>query len=139
VLLEGDDPLPLDGPFGDGTLADALLTPTRIYAPGLAAVRALDGAVHAASHITGGGLPGNLPRVLPAGTRAQVRPGAIPAPAIFDLVAERGDVAPEEMAKTFNLGVGMVLVVDAAREAEVREALEAVGETPLDLGEVHAA
>jgi phosphoribosylformylglycinamidine cyclo-ligase len=94
-------------------LGEVLLTPTRIYARDcLALAAALE--VHAFSHVTGGGLSANLARVLPAGVVAEIdRTTWTPAP-IFTLIAERGNVAPEEMERTFNLGVGMVALVPAS-------------------------
>jgi phosphoribosylformylglycinamidine cyclo-ligase len=91
-------------------LGEVLLTPTRIYALDCLALAAAT-EVHAFSHVTGGGLSANLARVLPAGLRAEIdRTTWTPAP-IFDLIASRGGVAPAEMERTFNLGVGMVAVV----------------------------
>jgi phosphoribosylformylglycinamidine cyclo-ligase len=103
--LSLDSSADLDVPLGE-----VLLTPTRIYARDcLALAAALE--VHAFSHVTGGGLTANLARVLPAGLRAQIdRTTWTPAP-IFELIASRGGVSPEEMERTFNLGVGMVAVV----------------------------
>jgi phosphoribosylformylglycinamidine cyclo-ligase len=94
-------------------LGEVLLTPTRIYALDcLSLAAALD--VHAFSHVTGGGLQANLDRVLATGLRADIdRASWTPAP-IFDLIAARGNVAPDEMERTFNLGVGMVAVLPAA-------------------------
>ncbi len=93
-----------------GKLADDLLAPTRIYVKDCLALRdALD--VHAFAHITGGGLPGNLPRVLPLEHRAVLRRGSWQTPAIFDRIQELGEVAPDEMLRTFNCGVGMCVVL----------------------------
>lgn len=118
-------------------LADVLLTPTRIYARAVdAALQA--GGVHALCHITGGGLPGNLPRVLPDGLGARIDPAAVPRQPIFDLIAKLGQVEPGEMRRAFNLGVGLVLVVDPASEAALTEALVAAGEAPFPLGRVVA-
>ncbi len=117
----------------EGSLADALLAPTRIYAKGCRAALAT-GAVHAMSHITGGGLPGNLPRVLPQGCAAQIDAAAWARPPIFDLIQSRGGIAEGEMRRTFNLGVGMVFVVDSARAAQVITALEDAGESPFTMG-----
>ena len=95
------------------TLGAELLTPTRIYAPDcLALAGALD--VHAFAHVTGGGLAGNLARVLPPGAEAVIERSAWRPPPIFDLIARLGDVEPAEMERTFNLGVGMVAVVAEA-------------------------
>jgi phosphoribosylformylglycinamidine cyclo-ligase len=105
--------LPLDSTADLGVpLGEVLLTPTRIYALDcLALAAALE--VHAFSHVTGGGLTANLARVLPAGLHAEIdRTTWSPAP-IFDLIAARGGVEPQEMERTFNLGVGMVAVVPA--------------------------
>lgn len=99
-----------DEPFEGGTLADALMTPTRIYVvPLLALHRA--GLLRAAAHITGGGLPGNLPRVLPDGMRAVLDVGAWPLPPVFRWLAKTGGVAADEMLRVFNCGIGMALVV----------------------------
>jgi phosphoribosylformylglycinamidine cyclo-ligase len=100
-------------------LGDVLLTPTRIYAKDCLAL-AESVEVHAFAHVTGGGLTVNLQRVLPPGIEAAIDRGTwTPAP-IFDLIAARGAVAPEEMERTFNLGVGMVAVVaPAAADAAV--------------------
>ncbi|MFT4622835.1 MAG: phosphoribosylformylglycinamidine cyclo-ligase [Myxococcota bacterium] len=92
------------------SLAEELLRPTRIYAKELLELRATVG-FDAASHITGGGLPGNVPRVLPAGLGARIERGSWPMPPIFDLLRSAGALSESDLAKTFNLGVGMVLVV----------------------------
>jgi len=93
-----------------GKLADELLAPTRIYVKDCLALRdALD--VHAFAHITGGGLPGNLPRVLPPEHRAVLRRGSWKTPAIFDRIQQLGEVAPDEMLRTFNCGIGMCVVL----------------------------
>ena len=122
-------------PFAPGrTLGEALMAPTRIYVrPLLALHRA--GLLHAAAHVTGGGLPGNLPRVLPDGTRAVLR-ADWPVPPVFGWLARTGGIAPAEMARVFNCGIGMALVVrdpDAA-SALLREA----GETVLPIGRIEA-
>jgi len=115
----------LDGLDGR-TLADALLEPTRIYAKD---VLALLGKVQVKSfaHITGGGLPGNVPRNLPDGTRAVVDERRWPRPAIFDVVEREGEVPHDEMVRTFNMGLGLVAVVAPADEAAVHEVLGARG------------
>ena len=115
-------------------LAEVLLEPTRIYARAVAALAAqLGPELHALAHITGGGVPGNLPRVLPAGVVAEVRRGW-PQPPIFDLIAQGGPVTPEEMLKTFNLGVGMIAVVARGAVRAAVETLEATGEQAWELG-----
>jgi phosphoribosylformylglycinamidine cyclo-ligase len=111
-------------------LADELMEPTRVHAPDvLAVLEALraDGGLHAACHVTGGGLPGNLPRVLPPGLGAVVDPSTWDWPAIFRWLAEQGPVEPAEMWRTFNCGVGMVLVLAPDAVARATEVLAARG------------
>ncbi len=99
--------------LGGRTLADALLEPTRIYARDLLAVLS-EVPVKAVAHVTGGGLPGNVPRNLPAGTRAVIRSGTWDVPPVFGLIEREGAVARDEMYRTFNMGLGLVLVLPAA-------------------------
>ncbi len=121
------------------TAGEALLTPTRIYARAVASLIGELGAdVHALCHVTGGGVPGNLPRVLPNGTRARVSHRR-PWPPIFELLARGGPVDEAEMRRTFNLGVGLIAVVDAARAEAAERALNAAGERARRFGEVLAA
>jgi phosphoribosylformylglycinamidine cyclo-ligase len=115
-------------------LEEALLEPTRIYVkPALAAIRET-GAVKALSHITGGGLSENLPRVLPDGIAAHVELGAWRAPPVFGWLMRAASLDPAEMLRTFNCGIGMVVV--AAREGAdaVLGALQAAGEAPIRIG-----
>ncbi len=123
-------------PFEPGkTLGEVLLTPTRIYVrPLLALHRA--GLLLAAAHITGGGLPGNLPRVLPAGTRAVLR-ADFAVPPVFAWLARAGGVAATEMLRVFNCGVGMALVV--RDPAAARAVLAAAGAPAFELGRIEAA
>ncbi|AHD01071.1 phosphoribosylformylglycinamidine cyclo-ligase [Leisingera methylohalidivorans] len=124
-------------PFGEGTLGEALLTPTRLYVKqSLAAVRA--GGVHALAHITGGGLTENLPRVLPEGLGADIDLNAWQLPGVFQWMAATGDIAEAEMLKTFNCGIGMILSVSADRADALIELLEGEGETVSRLGTVTA-
>ena len=122
VLLERAK-LRLDRPAPGlrSTLGAELLRPTRIYVrPILDLLRRMpSGAVRGMAHITGGGLPGNLPRVLPAGCRAVVRRGSWRTPPIFDLIERLGRVPRAEMDRTFNNGVGFVLIVAASHTARV--------------------
>ena len=121
--------------FEGKTLGETLLTPTRIYVkPVLDLIGALP--LHAAAHITGGGLPGNVPRVLPSGVRAVLEAKRWQEPAIFDWLRRAGNVGRDEMYRTFNCGLGMVLVV-AEREAEAALArLRAHGETAQVVGHI---
>ena len=133
--LSYDDP----APFADGeTLGQALLTPTRIYVRSvLAAIRAAGtGGIHAIAHITGGGLVENLPRVLPDDLCAAIDESAWPRPAVFDWIAEAGGIAPAEMRRTFNCGIGMAIVVPAAALGPATDALESAGEKVFRIGRV---
>jgi phosphoribosylformylglycinamidine cyclo-ligase len=125
-----------EAPFAPGqSLGAALMTPTRLYvAPVLALHRA--GLLHAAAHITGGGLPGNVPRVLPEGMRA-VMTGGWEVPAVFRWLAQAGGVAAQEMLRVFNCGIGMVVVV--RDEAAATALLEQSGERVFALGRVEPA
>lgn len=128
VLLERAG-LALDGPAWDGadvTLGDELLRPSVIYTP---AVRAAIGAadVHAVAHITGGGFDGNIPRALPEGARAVVDQGTWEVPAIFGEIRRLGRVDDDEMARVFNLGLGMVLTVGADTVDDALAALSGAG------------
>ena len=126
-----------DCPFGEGSLGEALLTPTRLYVKQcLAAVRA--GGVHALAHITGGGLTENLPRVLPENLGADIDLNAWELPPVFKWMAETGNIAEAEMLKTFNCGIGMILSVSADRADALTEVLAAEGETVSRLGTVTA-
>jgi phosphoribosylformylglycinamidine cyclo-ligase len=122
-------------PFADATLGAALLAPTRLYVrPALAAIRA--GGVHALAHITGGGLTENLPRVLPEGLGAAIDLGSWSLPPVFRWLAAEGGVAQAEMLKTFNAGIGLVLVVAADRAEALAAELTAAGETVHRIGTV---
>ena len=103
----------------------------------LAAIRET-GAVKALAHITGGGFPDNIPRVLPDGLGVSLDLAAIPVPPVFGWLAATGNVAEREMLRTFNCGVGMIVVAEAARAGEVEAALKAAGESPVRMGEVVA-
>lgn len=112
-----------------------LLAPTRLYVkPALAAIRA--GGVHALAHITGGGLTENLPRVLPEGMGADIDLGTWSLPPVFGWLAEAGGLQQSEMLKTFNAGIGMVLVVAADRADALSELLTQSGETVSRIGKV---
>ena len=117
----------LDRDIGEMRLVDALLAPTRIYASSVLPLTR-DGAVRAIAHVTGGGIVENLPRVLPQGTRAIVDPSSWRRPAVFEWIQDAGGIAEEEMWRTFNCGVGMLLVVAHGSAGALVDALEANGE-----------
>ena len=114
-------------------LIDALMAPTRIYVKSLLPlVRA--GKVHGMAHITGGGLLENIPRILPEGLHAHVNADLWEQPRLMGFLQSQGHIEPEEMARTFNCGIGMAVVVAADVAADVKAALEAAGETVHQIG-----
>ncbi len=119
-----------------GTLGETLLAPTRIYVKALKSIKKAGVKVKACSHITGGGFYENVPRMLKEGTRAVIKKDSYEVPAIFRLLASKGDIAPEMMYNTFNMGIGMVLAVDPADVDKTMEAVRAAGETPYIIGSV---
>lgn len=139
-ILEGTNlTLGAPAPFATGmTVAEALLAPTRIYVKPLLALHRA-GLLKAAAHITGGGLPGNLPRVLPAGTVAALDARAWPVPPVFAWLACTGGVAPEEMLRVFNCGIGMVLVIAADQADAAATQLREAGESVFRIGVLEAA
>lgn len=116
-------------------LIDYLIEPTRIYVKSLLPV-VRSGRVHALAHITGGGLLENVPRVLPAGLHARIDADAWEQPRLMAFLQAQGNIEPQEMARTFNCGVGMVLAVAPADVASVTADLEAAGETVFRVGEI---
>lgn len=134
VAVDGADTV--DGDSGR-SLADTLLEPTRIYVRSIA--RLLDVAeVSALAHITGGGLSDNLPRVLPAGTRACLQTGQWQRPAVFDWLQTHGGISDAEMRRTFNCGIGMTLIISADQLPSALQTLEAAGERAWVIGEIEA-
>ncbi|ACB94934.1 phosphoribosylformylglycinamidine cyclo-ligase [Beijerinckia indica] len=134
-----DNGASLDGPapYEPGkTLGESLLTPTRIYVRPLLHVFAATQAVKALAHITGGGFQENLPRVLPAGFGLALDLSALAVPPVFGWLAREGGIAETEMLRTFNCGIGMVLIVANDEASKVEEALRAAGEQPIRLGSV---
>jgi len=127
-------------PFERGaSLGEAVLRPTRIYVKScLAAIRETR-AVKALCHITGGGFPDNIPRVLPDGMGARVDLGKIPVLPVFAWLAREGGIAPTELLRTFNCGIGMIAVVSAADSGQVINAFTQAGERPVAIGEIVAA
>ena len=137
VLLETAG-LPLDGPAYAGahhSLGDELLVPSVIYAPAIAALqRVVD--VRSVAHITGGGLPGNLNRVIPEGADAEVDPSSWESPRIFGEIQRLGDVSDDEMRKVFNLGIGMVVVVAQDEVHRTLDLLRTEGHRATEIGQV---
>jgi len=117
------------------TLGEALLTPTRIYVkPVLAAIEAAD--VHGISHITGGGFYENIPRSIPDGFCAKIDKAAVKIPPIFTLLQNRGNIPERDMFNTFNMGVGMILIVSKDTSDATLNALKAAGEDAYVIGEI---
>ena len=137
VLLDGADRR-LDGPAWEGaphSLADELLVPSVIYAPAIAALlRVVD--VRSIAHITGGGLPGNLARVLPEGADAVIDTRTWEPSRIFTEIQRLGEVSDDEMRKVFNLGIGMVVVVPESETHKTLDILRTEGHRAVEIGEV---
>jgi phosphoribosylformylglycinamidine cyclo-ligase len=128
-----EDPLP--GGTGE-TVGEALLEPTLIYAPAFAALRQVEGApLHGAAHITGGGLIDNPPRTIPDDLAVEIDLGDVPLPPVIQAVKSCG-VSDDELRRTFNCGLGMLLYVDRDRVAEVKSALSAAGQPSSIVGSV---
>lgn len=120
------------------TLGEVLLAPTRIYVKALKGAKEAGVRIHACSHITGGGFYENVPRMLKDGIRAVVKKDSYEVPAIFRLMAEKGEVSEHVMYNTFNMGVGMMVAVDPADVEKTLRAFEAAGETCFVIGECKA-
>jgi phosphoribosylformylglycinamidine cyclo-ligase len=120
----------------NGPLGPELLTPTRIYVQSLLPL-VKRGSIRGLAHITGGGLLENIPRVLPDGCHAHVDTGRWELSSIFHRLQQGGRLAPEEMARTFNCGIGMAVIVSADEASSVAEQLRAAGETVFAIGDVH--
>ena len=118
------------------TLGEALLAPTRIYVKALKSIKNAGVRVHACSHITGGGFYENIPRMLKEGTRAVVEKNSYPVLPIFKLLAEKGNIDEQMMYNTYNMGLGMILAVDAADVDKTMEAIKAAGDTPYVVGRI---
>ncbi|MEW8626462.1 MAG: phosphoribosylformylglycinamidine cyclo-ligase [Candidatus Thiodiazotropha sp.] len=128
----------LDQPLAETTLGEALLEPTRIYVKSLLALMQKV-EIHALAHITGGGLPENLPRVLPADCCAVIDSDSWTLPPVFDWLRRQGNLASDEMLRTFNSGVGMVVCVSADDAASTLALLNELGETAWQLGKIEPA
>ncbi len=120
------------------TLGEALIAPTKIYVKALKMVKEAGVRIMGCSHITGGGFYENVPRMLPEGVCAVIKKDSYQVPPIFKLLAKEGKIADEMMYNTYNMGIGMVLAVDAADMEKTMEAIKASGEIPYVLGEAKA-
>ncbi len=129
----------LNTDFADSkTLGQALLTPTRIYVKSiLSLLKTIK--VHAISHITGGGITENLPRVMPEGTVAEIDKSAWQLPKVFQWLQTNGNITEDEMLRTFNCGIGLVIAVDAKDEKQTIDLLEKCGERVYRIGSIKAS
>lgn len=118
------------------TLGQALLTPTKIYVKALRAVKSGGVTIKGCSHITGGGFYENIPRMLPDDMCAVIKKDSYEVPAIFRLLAKKGDIKEDMMYNTYNMGIGMVLCVDPIDAEKTMELIKEAGETPYRIGEV---
>lgn len=116
------------------TLGEALLAPTKIYVKALRTVKESGVKIKACSHITGGGFYENIPRMLPENIKAVVNKGSYEVPAIFKMLAEKGDISEEIMYNTYNMGIGMVIAVDKSDSDKALEALKSAGEEAVVIG-----
>jgi phosphoribosylformylglycinamidine cyclo-ligase len=135
-ILERERP-DLKGEVGGRPLGEALLEPTRIYVRSVLALLA-EVPVKGLAHITGGGITGNVPRMLPAGTCAVIRESAWPQPALFEWLRRKGEVAAQEMHRVFNCGIGMAIALDPDDARRAVELLREAGETVYEIGEIEA-
>ncbi|CAM1648430.1 phosphoribosylformylglycinamidine cyclo-ligase [Bartonella apis] len=131
--LDLKSPAPFDKKV---SLGEALLTPTRIYVRSLLAVLKKYRGIKALAHITGGGFPENIPRVLPKTLAAELNLSSIHVPPVFSWLAEQGNIAEHEMLRTYNCGIGMVVVVEAKNATDISTALEQQGEKVTKLGAI---
>ena len=120
------------------TLGEALLAPTKIYVKALRRVREAGVRIKGCSHITGGGFYENVPRMLPEGVRAVIKKDSYQVPAIFRMLAREGQIEEEMMYNTYNMGIGMVVAVDAADAEKAKAAIEAAGETVYVIGRIES-
>lgn len=130
--------LKIDSPLLGSTVAEVLLTPTRIYAPSIMAIKK-SCKLHGLAHITGGGILENLPRMLPPGCQAVVEKSSFPRPPIFDFLREAGRVEEIEMYRTFNMGLGLIMAVPESEIEGVLNLAEAHGEEAWVIGEIRKA
>lgn len=118
------------------TLGEALLAPTRIYVKALKSIKGAGVTVKACCHITGGGFYENVPRMLKEGVRAVIRKDSYEVPAIFPMLARKGDIAEEMMYNTYNMGIGMIVAVDRQDVDKAMEAIKAAGDVPYVIGTI---
>ena len=118
------------------TLGEALIAPTKIYVKALRSVKEAGVRVKACSHITGGGFYENVPRMLKDGVCAVIEKDSYPSPPIFTLMAKTGNIDEKMMYNTYNMGIGMIMAVDAADVEKTMEAVKAAGETPYIIGRI---
>lgn len=118
------------------TLGEALIAPTRIYVKALKTVKNAGVTVKGCSHITGGGFQENVPRMLPEGKHAVIEKDSYEVPAIFKMMAREGNVEEEMMYNTYNMGIGMMVVVDPADVEKTMEAMRSAGDTPYVIGKI---
>ena len=118
------------------TLGEALIAPTKIYVKALRSVKEAGVRVKACSHITGGGFYENVPRMLKDGVCAVIEKDSYPIPPIFTLMAKTGNIDEKMMYNTYNMGIGMIMAVDAADVEKTMEAVKAAGETPYIIGRI---
>ena len=135
IEVSGSDPATEQ--LTSGTLLDALMQPTRIYVKNMLKLIS-EVNVHAIAHITGGGLTENLPRVLPDSLSAQIDLSSWQMPELFDWLARKGGIEQSEMLKTFNCGIGMVIVVSAKDQQQALSQLKASGEEAFVIGAITA-
>ena len=137
LLGGGDDRLGSRPPGLGASLGEELLRPTAIYAPAVLALLA-EIPVRGLAHVTGGGIPDNLGRILPEGLRAEIDAGSWERPPIFDLIAAGGPVEEGEMFRTFNMGIGMIAVVAPGDAAQALALLESTGHHAWAVGRIEA-
>lgn len=131
--LNFNDPAPFDK---STSLAETLLTPTRIYVRSILTILREHNGVKALAHITGGGFPENIPRVLPKNLSVELNLSAIVVPPVFSWLSKQGNVAEHEMLRTYNCGIGMVVIVDTKNADDICSTLGKVGEKVVELGTV---
>jgi phosphoribosylformylglycinamidine cyclo-ligase len=120
------------------TLGEALIAPTKIYVKALKSVKNAGVAIKGCSHITGGGFYENVPRMLPEGANAVIKKDSYEIPAIFGLLQKKGNIEEQMMYNTYNMGIGMMVVVDKADVDKTIEAIKSAGETSFVIGEIKA-